>query len=228
MVIEDWSPRKRPDIAAIEGRFVRLDKLSSKKHAKGLFETLATLDERERAHFLKVEGGETFDGFQKWIDRCEHNSVDEFYAVIDPATGKAIGKQAFLRIDTANGSVEMGYVHWSPLMARSPKSTEAFYLMAKYVFEDLGYRRFEWKCDSLNAPSWAAAERFGMKFEGIFRNHMVRFGKNRDTAWFSLIDTEWPATKKGFEVWFSPDNFDQNGQQKSKLYDCIIQERDKS
>lgn len=227
MRVENWSERARPDIAELKGYFVRLEALNCSRHLNDLYENCANPEERKRAHFLKVEGGDTIEGFEKWIRQCEQNPVDEFYAVVDIKTGKAIGSQAFLRIDTANGSVEIGYVHWSPLMARSPKSTEAFYLMAKYVFETLKYRRFEWKCDSLNTPSRAAAERFGMTFEGIFRNHMVRFGKNRDTAWFSLIDAEWPVIKKGFEAWFRPENFDASGLQKSKLRDVIELERNK-
>ncbi len=225
MTLLNWSPKQRPDKSIIEGKFVRLEKLNTIKHAEALFETIGTPEERIRAPFLKVEGGEDIEGFTRWIDQCAGSLVDEFYAIVDLQTGKVVGKQAFLRIDPANGSIEMGYVHWSPMMARSAKATEAFYLMANYVFEDLEYRRFEWKCDSLNAPSWAAAERFGMQYEGIFRNHMVRYGKSRDTAWFSLIDSEWLQTKLGFERWLSSENFNENGQQIETLRDCISRAR---
>ncbi len=228
MQLVDWSPRERPEIAELDGQYVRLERLSLTKHARDLFETCATSSEIERAKFLRVENGQTFDGFSNWIQTCESNQQDEFYAVVDKSTEKAVGMQAFLRIDEANGSVEIGWVHWSAHMARSPKSTEAFFLMASYVFDQLGYRRFEWKCDSLNLPSCRAAERFGMQFEGVFRNHMVRYGANRDTAWFSLIDREWPATKRAFTAWFDPENFDKNDRQKVKLTELINQERDRT
>ena len=226
MQLLDWSPRVRPDIAVLDGRYIKLEKINFSKHGRDLFEACASPEEIDRANFLRVENGHTFDGFSKWIKVCESNQHDEFYAVIDKSTAKAVGMQAFLRIDEANGSVEIGWVHWSALMARSPKSTEAFFLMAHYVFDQLGYRRFEWKCDSLNLASCRAAERFGMQFEGVFRNHMVRYGANRDTAWYSLIDSEWPATKRAFTAWLDPDNFDKNGQQKVKLTHLINQERD--
>ncbi|MFC7291877.1 GNAT family N-acetyltransferase [Hirschia litorea] len=225
MNLENWTERNWPEMPLLEGKFVRLERMAEGKHISDLFKTCATPEEIERAHFLKVDGADTFDGFSDWARKCINDPSQEFYTVIDKDSGVACGRQALMRIDTFNGSIEIGNVHWGNAMARSPKSTEAFFLMADYVFNGLGYRRLEWKCDSLNLPSRSAAERFGMSFEGIFRNHMVRYGKNRDTAWFSLIDNEWPATKKAFEFWLSQDNFDSNGEQKVRLKEFIIRER---
>ncbi len=228
MNLENWTERKWPNKSVLEGRFVRLEKMAEGKHISDLFETCASPEEIDRAHFLKVDGADTLDGFSQWAVKCINDPSLEFYTVIDNENDIASGRQALMRIDTHNGSVEIGHVHWSSSIARSPKSTEAFFLMADYVFNELGYRRLEWKCDSLNLPSRAAAERFGMSFEGIFRNHMVRFGKNRDTAWFSLIESEWPATRKAFELWLSSDNFDANGKQKNNLRSYIKRERGES
>jgi RimJ/RimL family protein N-acetyltransferase len=140
-----------------------------------------------------------------------------FFAVIDKATGRAEGRQGLMRIDTANGVIEIGNILWGPDIARKRVATEALYLCADYVFDTLGYRRFEWKCNNLNEPSKRAAQRFGFAFEGIFRQHMVQKGRNRDTAWFAMTDGDWPKLKAGYEAWLAPENFDAEGQQKSKL-----------
>jgi RimJ/RimL family protein N-acetyltransferase len=122
-----------------------------------------------------------------------------------------------MRIDPAHGVIEIGHILWGPAIARTRVATEALYLAASYVFDELGYRRFEWKCDNNNEPSKQAARRFGFTFEGVFRQHMVIKGRNRDTAWFSIIDADWPRLRAGFEVWLAPDNFDGAGRQLSKL-----------
>ena len=139
-----------------------------------------------------------------------------FYAVVDAATGGATGVASYLRIDPANGSIEVGHINYSPLLQRTPAATEAMYLMMWHVFE-LGYRRYEWKCNALNAASCAAAERLGFSFEGIFRQAAVVKGRNRDTAWYSLIDEEWPALREAFQRWLAPSNFDGQGRQRTRL-----------
>ena len=123
-----------------------------------------------------------------------------------------------MRIEPQHGVIEIGYVYWGPAISRTRVATEALYLFARHVFEDLGYRRFEWKCNNHNEPSKAAAQRFGFTFEGIFRQHMIVKGENRDTAWFSMLDGEWPKLKAGFERWLDPSNFDEAGQQRSRLH----------
>ncbi len=140
-----------------------------------------------------------------------------FYAVIDKASGKVAGRQTLMRIDAANGVIEIGNIYWGPRMAQRPAATEALYLFARHVFDDLGYRRFEWKCNDDNLPSKKAAARFGFTAEGVFRQHLVVKGLNRDTAWFSIIDKEWPALRRAYEGWLSPGNFDAEGRQKRRL-----------
>ncbi|MEL6948372.1 MAG: GNAT family protein, partial [Pseudomonadota bacterium] len=137
-----------------------------------------------------------------------------FFAVIDKRTHRVEGRQTLMRIEPTHGVIEIGNIHWGANIARSPVTTEAFFLFADYVFSTLGYRRFEWKCNNRNGPSKRAAERFGMTFEGVFRQALVVKGENRDTAWYSLLDHEWPALKPAFEAWLSADNFDADGGQK--------------
>jgi len=144
-------------------------------------------------------------------------SEDPLYFTVLNAEGRAVGHATYLRIDPANGVIEVGYIHFSPLMQRTPMSTEAMYLMMAYVFETLGYRRYEWKCDALNAPSLAAAKRLGFTFEGVFRQAVVYKGRNRDTAWLSVLDSEWPALKARFERWLDVENFDSKGRQRTRL-----------
>ena len=140
-----------------------------------------------------------------------------FFSVIDLASGRAVGVASYLRIDPANGVIEVGHIHFSPLMQGKPISTEAMYLMMRQVFDVLGYRRYEWKCDALNEPSCAAARRLGFLFEGTFRQATMYKGRNRDTAWFAILDREWPLAREAFEAWLAPDNFDEEGVQLERL-----------
>ena len=141
------------------------------------------------------------------------------FALVDPATGKAVGHATYMRIEPAQRVIEVGNILYTRALQRTPAATEAMYLMARHAFEDLGYRRYEWKCNAFNAPSRAAAKRLGFTYEGLFRQHMIVKGRNRDTAWFSLLDSEWPHAKAAFEAWLSPDNFDAEGRQKARLED---------
>jgi len=140
-----------------------------------------------------------------------------FHAVVDARTNKAAGVAALMRIEPQHGSIEVGHVLFSPRLQRTTAATEAIVLMMRRVFDELGYRRFEWKCDNLNAPSHAAAKRFGFKYEGLFRQHMVTKGRNRDTAWYSMLDAEWRALEPEFTRWLDPDNFDTDGRQRTRL-----------
>ncbi len=161
--------------------------------------------------------------FDEWLLRSSASDDPLFLAVVDAATGRAEGRQALMRITPEHGVVEIGHVLWGPRMARTRIATEALFLAARHVFDDLGYRRFEWKCNSRNEPSRRAALRFGFQFEGIFRQHMVQKGENRDTAWFAIIDADWPRLRAGYERWLAPDNFDASGQQRLTLAAALSQ-----
>jgi RimJ/RimL family protein N-acetyltransferase len=154
-----------------------------------------------------------------WLDVVSASQDPLFFAVIDPNTDNCEGRQSLMRIEPTHGVIEIGHILWGPAIARTRVATEAFYLAAEYVFDHLGYRRFEWKCDALNQPSRAAALRFGFTFEGIFRQHLIVKGQNRDTAWHSIIDQDWPALRAAFQAWLNPANFDSDGQQLTRLRD---------
>jgi RimJ/RimL family protein N-acetyltransferase len=158
--------------------------------------------------------------FQDWLVQKAVSEDPLFFAVIDRATGRVEGRQTFMRIDTAHGVIEIGSILWGPAIARSRVATEALYLFAKHAFDDLGYRRFEWKCHNGNEPSKRAALRFGFTYEGLFRQHMVAKGANRDTAWFAMIDADWPLIRAVYERWLDADNFDEAGQQRRSLASC--------
>jgi RimJ/RimL family protein N-acetyltransferase len=159
--------------------------------------------------------------FDAWLARSAASDDFLFHAVIDAASGRCQGRQALMRIVPEHGVIEIGSILWGPAIARTRVATEAFYLAARYVFEGLGYRRFEWKCNALNEPSRRAAARFGFTYEGTFRQHMLVKGENRDTAWFSIIDREWPALRQAFERWLEPSNFDAEGRQKHRLAEVL-------
>ena len=158
----------------------------------------------------------TLEAYRAWIEEVWSGSDPMFYAIVDTSTGRALGVAGYLRISPASGSIEVGHISYSPLLQRTPAATEAMYLMMARVFE-LGYRRYEWKCHALNAPSRAAALRLGFTFEGVFRQATVIKGRNRDTAWYSVIDEEWPALKEAFGRWLAPANFDEQGKQRIRL-----------
>jgi RimJ/RimL family protein N-acetyltransferase len=160
----------------------------------------------------------TFADYHAWMRADCLGDDPLFFAIIDIPEEQPVGVASYLRIAPANGSIEVGHIHYSPRLQRSPAATEAMYLMIKRAF-DLGYRRYEWKCDALNAPSRAAAQRLGLSFEGVFRQATVYKGRNRDTAWYAAIDSEWPALRAAFEAWLAPDNFDPQGQQRTRLTD---------
>jgi RimJ/RimL family protein N-acetyltransferase len=154
--------------------------------------------------------------YQKWVEASARGSDPMFFAIVDRASGKPAGVASFLRIDPANGCIEVGHLAYSPLLQRTPAASDAMYLMMDHAFK-LGYRRYEWKCNALNAPSRTAAQRLGFSYEGIFRQATVVKGRNRDTAWYSIIDSEWPALKQAFETWLAPANFDAQGRQRISL-----------
>jgi RimJ/RimL family protein N-acetyltransferase len=214
--LSNWQGVPRPPHAVLEGHYARLEPLDPIRHGDQLYAMATGPGSQDLFRYLFDEPPSDRADYDGWLERSAAATDPLFFALIDRATGRAEGRQGLMRIDTANGSVEMGQVQWGPAIARSRVTTEAVYLFANHVFA-LGYRRFEWKCNDLNEPSRRAALRFGFQFEGIFRQHSVTKGRNRDTAWFSMIDSEWPRLQAGYEKWLRPDNFDTHGQQKSKL-----------
>ena len=206
-------PRPHPAPTVLEGRYARLEPLSL-AHAAGLYKASS---EARRFDFLPDPPPRDVAEVQAWIEKSLKNSDYLFSAVIDRASGEATGRQALMRIEPAQGVIEIGNILWGPVISRTRISTEAFFLAARYVFDEVGYRRFEWKCNDRNEPSKAAALRFGFTFEGLFRQHMVVKGANRDTAWYSIIDREWPPIRTAFERWLDLSNFDSAGRQKAKL-----------
>ena len=197
------------------GRFVELEPLCPTRHAPDLWQAARGAD----AIWDYMGDGPYPDeaAFTASIATKAASDDPLFWAIRDKASGKAVGYATLMRIDAANRVIEVGNILYTPALQRRPGATETMYLMARRVFDELGYRRYEWKCNALNAPSRAAALRLGFTYEGLFRQHMIIKGRNRDTAWFSITDGEWPERRAAFERWLSPDNFDAEGRQKSAL-----------
>lgn len=211
-----WMPPPRPAREPLPGRLCRLELLEARLHADSLFEANAADADGSMWTYLGYGPFASRADYRAWVELNAAATDPLFYAIVDNATGRATGVAAYLRIDPAHGSIEIGHLAYSPALQRTAAATEAMYLMIRRVF-DLGYRRCEWKCNDLNEPSKAAAHRLGFTFEGVFRQAMVVKGRNRDTAWFSIIDTEWPARRAAFERWLATDNFDASGRQRTAL-----------
>lgn len=212
-------PAYDPEALVLVGHHVRLEPLSA-NHSNALFDIARHPDAERMFRYLPDTAPATLQQQCEWVAALTVSRDPLFFVCTDVADHRVMGRQALMRITPAHGVIEIGNILWGPDMAQSQKSTEAFFLMARYVFEVLGYRRFEWKCDALNLPSRRAAERFGFQFEGIFEQHMWIKGKNRDTAWYAMLDRDWPRQKASFEAWFSPDNFDDAGRQRRALSAC--------
>jgi RimJ/RimL family protein N-acetyltransferase len=216
--VSSLEPAERPSGATLVGSRVRLERLSAEQHALDLSQALQANPAGTLWTYMPHGPFETEGEFTKWVSSVDHSTDPLFYAIIDLTKEKPVGMASYLRIDTHNRTVEVGWLTFSSQLRRSAAATEAMYLMATHAFE-LGFRRYEWKCNALNAPSIAAAERLGFSFEGLFRNAVIVKGQNRDTAWFAFTDGDWPAIKKAQEVWLDPSNFDDSGNQKSSLRD---------
>ena len=199
------------------GRFCRVEPLDIERHAGDLFAANRLDGGGGNWTYLGVDAPPTLDAYAAWLRKLTAGEDPLFHAIVDLATNQPVGVAAYMRIDRANGAIEVGNINYSPLLQRKPAATEAMYLMMARVFDELGYRRYEWKCDSFNAPSRAAAQRLGFQYEGIFRQAVVTKGRNRDTAWFSIIDGEWPALKAAYQRWLAPENFGADGQQRQSL-----------
>jgi RimJ/RimL family protein N-acetyltransferase len=200
----------------MDGRRCRLEPVDPACHSDGLFRAYARDERGAMWTYLFYGPFESAAGFRAWMERTCLGDDPLFFTIIDRATGEPVGLASYLRIEPAHGVLEVGHLLYSPALQRTAAATEAMYLMMARAFE-LGYRRYEWKCDSLNAPSRAAAQRLGFSYEGLFRQAIVYKGRNRDTAWHSIIDTEWPALRAAFERWLDPANFDAAGRQRVRL-----------
>src|SRR4051812_28116516 len=211
------TPGPRPGKISIEGKSVIVEPLDRAKHAAALWEAVRGPEHDDLWRFL-------FDGpfreraaFEAAVEQKSSTADPLFFAMVDKASRRAVGYASYMRIEPTHRCIEVGGILFAPPLQRSAGATEAMFLMARHVFEELGYRRYEWKCDALNTPSRSAALRLGFTFEGIFRQHMIVKGRNRDTAWYSMTDAEWPARRAAFEKWLDPANFDAQGRQKTSL-----------
>jgi len=211
----NWKPARLPQRVPLEGDTVVLEPVDPAGHAAALFSSSEPAPEL----WKHLAYGPFADQpvFTRWLEDRAATDDPLFYAIVDREAGGARGMASFLRMEPQNGVIEIGHIWFAPELQRTRQATEAIYLLARHAFDDLGYRRLEWKCDSLNEPSRRAAERFGFTYEGVFRQHMVVKGRNRDTAWFSIIDGEWPAVRAAFEAWLAPENFDPKGGQRLSL-----------
>ena len=211
----DTAPARRPERKILEGRVVTLAPLDAAAHGDDLFAAASGHDEV----WTYLGDGPYHDraAFQASLAAKAKSEDPLFFAIVDKASGRALGYQTLMRMDVPNRVVEVGNILYGPALQRTIGASEAQYLFARYVFDELNFRRYEWKCNDFNAPSKRAALRYGFAFEGVFRQHMIIKGRNRDTAWFSMLDREWPGRRAAFEAWLAPDNFDAEARQRRRL-----------
>ena len=213
--MSDIQPAKGPpQRVVLEGQYARLEPIGP-QHVAALYD--AAQAEPGRFEYLFDFPPESEAAMAAFVETAAAKGDPLMFAVVDKATNRAEGRQTLMRITPEHGTIEIGGIFWGPRLARTRVATEAVYLHAKYVFDELGYRRFEWKCNDRNAPSKAAAQRFGFRFEGVFRQHMIQKGRNRDTAWFAMLDKDWPRLRAEYERWLAEDNFDADGVQRTPL-----------
>jgi RimJ/RimL family protein N-acetyltransferase len=223
--LPQWTARPRPPRSAMEGRYCIVEPIDPARHAVELHAAHLLDKEGRNWTYLPYGPFPRFEDFRDWLERESDSNDPLRHAIVELRTGRAVGVASYMRIDPAAGVIEVGGINYAPPLQRTPAATEAMYLMMRRVFDELGYRRYEWKCDSQNAPSRAAAQRLGFQYEGLFRQATVYKARNRDTCWFSILDREWPALKRAFERWLAPDNFDPAGRQRQHLSDIVAGER---
>ncbi|MFE7630578.1 GNAT family N-acetyltransferase [Kocuria sp. NPDC057446] len=216
--VPEWAPVAPPDAVTLPGRYCTLEHLDPDRHVEDLYAAYAAAPDNRDWTYLPYGPFPTSVSYRDWAVAAAESVDPWHYAVVDNATGRALGTLSLMRHDPVNGTVEVGHVVFSGALQRTPISTEAQYLLMRYVFDDLGYRRYEWKCDSLNEPSRKAAERLGFSYEGTFRHAGVYKGRTRDTAWFALTDHHWPPVREAFEQWLDPANFSAHGRQREPLH----------
>jgi RimJ/RimL family protein N-acetyltransferase len=202
----------------LSGAFCKIEPLDSDRHAEGLFQSVAVEQDESGWTYLPYGPFESVDDYRRWVTGFCLADDPLFFAIVDPLEGRPMGVASYLRIAPDSGSIEVGHLHYSLALRQRPAATEAMFLMMRYAFE-LGYRRYEWKCDALNQPSRVSAQRLGFSFEGLFRQATVYKGRSRDTAWYSVTDSEWPALEAVFHRWLDPANFDEHGNQCTRLSD---------
>lgn len=210
-------PAQRPERVVLEGRYCRLEPLEAGRHGEALFKAATPPDAERRHRYLPDRAPRLMGEFELWLKHAEQSNDPLYFAVIDRRSGSVQGRQTLMRITPEHQVIEIGHIYWGPAISRTPVTTEANFLFAEYIFEQLGYRRYEWKCDALNSPSRQAALRFGFRYEGLFRRAVIVRGRTRDTAWYSIIEEEWPALKAIYQRWLDPSNFTVDGQQRTAL-----------
>ncbi|OWY29771.1 GNAT family N-acetyltransferase [Herbaspirillum robiniae] len=215
--LPDWQERPRPQRIALEGRYCRLEPVDAARHSADLYEAYAAAPDGSDWTYMMSGPFPDLASYRAYAEALQKSEDPLHYAVIERASGRAVGTMSLMRIEPRHGVIEVGHIALSRRLKRTRVATEAQFLLMRYAVETLGYRRYEWKCDSLNAPSRNAALRLGFSFEGIFRQAIVYRGRNRDTAWFSIIDGEWPVLRGAFERWLEPGNFDAEGRQRQSL-----------
>ena len=217
--VPGWTPSRFPPRTPMTGRHCIVVPLDAARHAADLHEANSLDATGGMWTYLAYGPFATLEAYRAWVKDRQRSSDPLFFAIVDETSGRATGVASYLRIDPPNGVIEVGHLAFSPRLQRTPAATEAMYLMMRAAFE-LGYRRCEWKCNANNLGSRRAAERLGFTFEGTFRQHMVYKGRNRDTAWYSILDRDWPRARAGFERWLDASNFDRDGRQRRSLARC--------
>lgn len=220
--VDPWQPKPLPDGRVLEGTWCRLESLDTDRHAEQLFAADRADETGESWTYLPYGPFPGLTAYRAWVTDVAGRPDPFFYAIIDtdpasPSQGQALGVASYLRINPEHGSIEVGNLHYAPALQRRRAATQAQYLLMAHVFDDLGYRRYEWKCDSLNAPSRVAATRLGFTYEGTFVQHRVVRGRNRDTAWYAITDRRWPLVRSALQAWLAPANFDGEGRQAAPL-----------
>jgi RimJ/RimL family protein N-acetyltransferase len=212
-----WRARPRPPRTAMVGRYCIVEPVDPARHSADLYAAYQLDEQGRNWTYLPYGPFNRFEDYRDWLVRDSAGDDPLRHVVIECGSGRALGVASLMRIDPTAGVIEVGGINYAPPLQRTPAATEAMYLLMRRVFDELGYRRYEWKCDSLNAPSRAAAQRLGFRYEGLFRQATVYKGRNRDTCWFSILDSEWPTLKQAFERWLDPGNFDTSGRQRQSL-----------
>ena len=215
--VPGFSERRPPSRNVLSGRYCRLEPVDVERHANDLYASYIEAPDDRDWTYLFAERPRGLEAFRSYLTQLARSDDPLHHTIIDLGTNAAVGTAALMRIDRAHGVIEVGSITYSPRLKRTRAGTEAIYLLMRRAFDELGYRRFEWKCDSLNAPSRAAAERYGFTFEGIFRRAVVYKARNRDTAWYSIIAEDWPRIRTAFDTWLSLENFDEQGRQLRSL-----------
>lgn len=210
-----------PQPKKLDGKYCLIEPIDVERHANDLFNAYAVDESGRMWTYMTYGPFEKLEAIEHWLEEARMTEDPQFYAIVDKANNKAMGLCSYMRIKPKQGSIEIGGISFSPFLQRTRVATDAMYTMAKRAFEDLGFRRYEWKCDSLNEASRKAAQRFGFEYEGTFKKHMMYHGRNRDTSWYSIVDDDWPSLSLAYEQWLRPENFDKNGHQRKRLSDFL-------